>query len=331
MRNGKIGVGLIGCGVMGRSLATQLLTLDDAQLVGVCDADPNAANALGSELGVWATTNLDELLSHEAVDAVMIATPNHLHAEHTVAAAKAGKHVFCEKPMALTLEDCDRMIAACKENKVNLMIGHVLRYFPIHAKVKELVASGELGRLLCLTVHRVGGGYSGIWDKSWRRSRAQSGGMLFEVHIHELDFLRFVGGEVGQVIAMGDNFCHPEQDFPDCLLITVRFQSGALGHLHASQVSVAGGYGGRADCEKGSLLFPKLWDGELVVQTEKQQQVIKASELSTENPVRRELREFIASIREQRPPAITGEDGKAAVALALAVYRSLETGAPVCL
>ncbi len=327
----KVGVGLIGCGVMGRSLAKQLRTIEQAELVGVCDVDENAALTLGNELGVWATTNLDDLLSQESVDAVLIATPNHLHSEHTIAAAKAGKHVFCEKPMALTLDECDRMIAACKENGVNLMIGQVLRYFPIHAKVKEIVASGELGRLLCITMHRAGLGYTGVWDKEWRRKRELSGGMLFEVNIHELDFLRFVGGEVAQVMALGENFAHPDQNFPDCLLITLRFQSGALGFLHSSQVSIAGSYGGRVDCEKGSLLFPNLWDGELIVHTKEQQQVFKATALLTEDPVRQELREFISSILEQRPPAITGEDGRAAVALALAAYRSLETGGPVSL
>ena len=150
-----------------------------------------------------------------------------------------------------------------------------------------------------------------------------------EVNIHELDFLRWVGGEVESVFAVGENFLHPDCDYPDCVIVTLRFRNRAIGMLHASQVSTAGDYGGRADCERGSLLFPKLWGGELVVQTEKGQQVFKAEELSAENPVRRELREFVESIVEGRQPAITGEDGRAAVALALAVYRSIETNSVV--
>ncbi len=329
MPSEKVRVGLIGCGVMGKSLASHLRTIEQAELVAVCDAVESAVKALAKEFGVWATTNLDELLGRDDIDAVLIATPAYLHAEQTVAAAKAGKHVFCEKPMALTVEECDRMIEACRENNVNLMVGQVLRYFPIHAKVKELVESGELGRLLCLTIYRLGSGFTGVWAKEWRKSKALSGGMLMEVNIHELDYLLWVGGEVESVFAVGDNFLHPDCDYPDCVLVTLRFRNGALGMLHASQVSVAGSYGGRADCEKASLLFPQLWKGELVVQTEKGQKVFKAEELSTEDPVRRELREFVGSILEQRPPAITGEDGRAAVALALAAYRSIETGEPV--
>lgn len=329
MRDGKVRVGLVGCGVMGKSLAEQLRTIERAELVAACDVEESAAKAFGGEFGVWVTTDLHELLARDEIDAVLIATPPFLHAQQTVAAAQAGKHVFCEKPMALTVEDCDRMIEACKANGVNLMVGQVLRYFPIHAKVKELVESGELGRLICISVHRLGGGFMGVWAKGWRKSKAASGGMLMEVNIHELDYLRWVGGEVESVFAMGGNFLHPDCDYPDCVFVAVKFRSGALGLLHASQVSVAGSYGGRADCEKGSLLFPQLWSGELVVQTESGQKVFKADELSAENPVRRELREFVESILENRPPAITGEDGRAAVALALAAYKSLETGEPV--
>jgi len=331
MRNRKVRVGLVGCGVMGRSLANQLRTIEQAELTAACDAVENVAKAFAEEFGVWVTTNLDELLRRDDIDAVLIATPAYLHAEQTIAAARAGKHVFCEKPMALTVEDCDRMIEACRENNVNLMIGQVLRYFPTHAKVKEIVEDGELGQLLCLTIHRLGGGFSGVWAKDWRKSKALSGGMLMEVNIHELDYLRWVGGEVESVFAMGENFLHTDCDYPDCVLVTLKFRNGALGMLHASQVSVAGGYGGRADCEKGSLLFPQFWSGELVVQTENERKVFKAEELSTENPVRRELREFVESIVEQRPPAITGEDGRYVVALALAIYRSIETGKPITL
>jgi Predicted dehydrogenases and related proteins len=104
MSKGKVSVGIVGCGVMGKSLATHLKTIEQAELVAACDAVQEVAKAFRSEFGVWTTTSLDELLSREDVDAVLIATPAYLHAEQTVAAADAGKHVFCDKPMALTLE-----------------------------------------------------------------------------------------------------------------------------------------------------------------------------------------------------------------------------------
>lgn len=331
MRNDKVCVGLIGCGAMGKSLATQLVTVEQAKLVGVYDVVEEAARNLGDEFGVSAVTDLEALLARDDVDAVLVATPGFTHADLTVAAAQAGKHVFCEKPMALTLEDCDRMIMACRENGVNLMVGQVLRYYPVHSRIQQIIASGELGRLLCITCYRLGGGYGSVWAKDWRKSRSLSGGMLMEVNVHELDFLRFVGGEVAAVSAMGGNYLHPDYDFPDCVLVTLQFQSGAVGLLHASQVSLAGGYGGRADCEKGSLLFPSFGgkNANLVVRAADGERVIPNEELQGENPVRRELREFVESIVEQRPPAITGEDGRAAVELALAAYRAMETGSVI--
>jgi predicted dehydrogenase len=331
VRKDKVRCGLIGCGVMGKSLATHLVAIEQAELVLVCDTQPEPAKALSEELGVPMTTDPQALFARDDVDAVLIATPGFTHADLTVMAAQAGKHVFCEKPMALTLEDCDRMIAACREKGVNLMVGHVCRYHPIHAKVRELVVGGEIGKLLCLVVHRLGGGYAGVWARDWRKSRQLSGGMLLEVNVHELDFLRWVGGEVASVFAVGDNFLHPDCDYPDCVLVTFRFRSGALGLLHASQVSALGGYGGRADGEKGSLLFPSFWgkDAHLIVRTAEGERIFHADDLATESPVRQELEEFVASIRERRPPAIMGEDGRAAVELALAAYRSMETGSAV--
>ncbi|MDT7897190.1 MAG: Gfo/Idh/MocA family oxidoreductase, partial [Armatimonadota bacterium] len=120
-------------------------------------------------------------------------------------------------------------------------------------------------------------------------------------------------------------------DYPDCVLVTFRFRNGALGLLHASQVSALGGYGGRVDGEKGSLLFPSFWgkDAHLIVRTAEGERIFHADDLATESPVRQELEEFVASVRERRPPAITGEDGRAAVELALAAYRSMETGSVV--
>lgn len=335
MSSEKIKVGLVGCGVMGRSLASELVKVDGALLVGVCDVSEESAERLGSEFGVQAYTEPNAFVKLSELDAVIIATPPFTHRDLTVAAADAGKHVFCEKPMAPTTADCLEMIRACERNGVRLMIGQVCRYHPLHRAVKDEVDSGRLGRLISLFVYRVGGAFSGIWDVPWRKSRAQSGGALMEINTHELDFMRWVGGEVECVFACGGNYVRKDWDYPDCAFVSLKYRSGAVGVLHSSQVSTIGGYGCRVECEGGSILLPSFWGegAEMVIReadsSERRLGIDELSKRSYGSPVWQELNEFVRAILEGREPEITGYDGMAAVELAEAAYMSIERGEPI--
>lgn len=324
-----LSVALVGCGVMGRDLAEQCVTLERVELKAVSDVDEAAAGKLAEELSATAYSDYAKMLGEAEPDAVIVAVPQFLHRQVTCAAAESGAHVFCEKPMAVTLQDCDAMIAACERAGVNLMIGQVCRYHGVHRKVRDLVASGDLGRPICMMVHRVGGPWSGIWARPWRMKLANTGGALMEVSSHEIDFMRFVCGEVASVYARGDTYVQTEADYPDNIVVALQFRNGAIGCLHTSQSSAVGGYGGRVDCSAGGLAFPKIWGdgaGITVGRFSGESEFIAADGLATENPVRRELREFVESISDRRPPAITGQDGRAAIEIATAAYRSIKTG-----
>ncbi len=327
---------LIGCGVMGRELAEQAITLEGASLVAVSDVDEAGANKLAEDFSATAYTAYDTMLQTAKPDAVFIATPPFLHREMTEAAADAGCHVFCEKPMAVALEDCDAMIAACERAGVTLMIGQVCRYHGVHRKVRDLVAGGELGRPICMHVHRVGGPWrsSGVWNRPWRLELAKNGGLLMEINAHEIDWMRFVCGEVSSVFARGGTYVQPEADYPDNIIVSMQFADGAIGSLHGSQSSAVGSYGGRVDCTEGGLSFPKIWGegaGITVGRFVGAEAFIPADGLAAENPVRRELREFCESIHEGRPPEISGGDGRAVIEIATAAYASIQTGQAVSL
>ena len=330
----KIGVGILGCGGMGASLARGLGELETAALVAAWDTVPANAARLADSTGARACASLDELLGDAGVQAVVVASPQFAHAANTVAAAKAGKHVFCEKPMAVTLADCDAMIAACGEAGVTLMIGQVCRYHAVHGRVRELVASGELGKPICMTCHRLGGPWGGAYDQSWRLKRDLSGGNLMEIHAHEIDFMRFVCGDVERVYAAGGRFVNERLDYPDLTLVTLHFASGAKGLLHAGQVSALGGYGGRVDCERGSLSFPTIWgaDAGIHIRTAGGDATfVAASDIVVETPVTHELRDFVDCILNDTPPPVPGREGRAAVEVALAAYQSIDSGLPVAL
>ena len=327
-----LGVGLLGCGGMGRALARALASIEEARLVAVWDKAGEAAAAAAEELGVEAARSLDDLLGNDEIGAVLVAAPQFAHADLTVAAAEAGKHVFCEKPMATTLADCDRMIEACRRAGVVLMIGQVCRYHAVHGKVRELVASGEIGRPVCMTIHRLGGPWRGPAAQPWRLRRETSGGNLLEINAHEIDFMHWVFGDVTRVVAVGDRYANDRLDYPDVALVVMEFANGAKGLLHSSQASALGAYGGRVDGTEGSAVFPAFWGQDAGVRVGKfggEPVFIPASDIPVENPVTHELRDFVTSAVAGGPAPIPGEEGRAAVEVALAAYRSIETGRPV--
>ena len=207
--------GVVGLGFMGRCHLATLAGLGGAQVVAVHDASgerlagplaPDGGNidtggAAWDESAVRRCESLPELLS-AGIDAVVLAVPTHLHGELTCAALAAGMHVFCEKPMALDLADCDRMIAAADQAGRVLMIGHCVRFWAEYAAAAEIVRSGRHGRLRSLLMSR----YSGLPDfgaGGWFADAGKSGGGLFDLHIHDLDYALMLLGEPAAIRARG--------------------------------------------------------------------------------------------------------------------------------
>jgi len=250
-----------------------------------------------------------------------------------VDAANAGKHVFTEKPMATCVAECDTMIQACADRGVKLMVGQVCRYHGVHGKIKAIADSGELGKPTCMEVHRLGGPWgAGTWARDWRLSMEKSGGLLMEINAHEIDFMRFVCGDVDTVYAVGGIYRQKEADYPDIAMVSLKFKSGAVGLLRASQASALGGYGGRLDCELGSIEFPSFWGANGGITYAKfggEATTIAAGDIKVTPPVQAEVQAFVEAVRDDTPPPIPGEVGRAAVQVAQAAYRSIETGQPV--
>ncbi|MBM3456963.1 MAG: Gfo/Idh/MocA family oxidoreductase [Armatimonadetes bacterium] len=331
----RLGVGLIGCGVMGRSLARQLVELDSAFLAGVADVQPVAAAQAAAELGgVAAYESAEALLDRPEVQAVLIASPGFQHRPLTELAASRGKHVFVEKPMATNVPDCDGMIAAAERAGVLLMVGQVLRFHPYPSTIIETVRRGDLGAIWGMNVTRIGGGYGGVWKQDWRNSRANSGGVLMEVNAHEVDFMRQVCGRVVRVYAEARHFDATPIDYPDLNYVSLRFESGAIGLLHSSQVCALGDSSGMVQGSEGTMLYAghlgeggelhwKRRSGELTV--------FRAREMEIEVPVRREVRLFVEAVQQGLPSPIPGAEGRENVRVAEAAYQSAETGEPVLL
>ena len=190
---GDFGIGLVGAGGMGKSLVLEANQIEGVKVVFVSDLDEDRARSLAEEVNASYTLDYHGLLCDDRIHAVFVASPPFLHATISIDAMNSGKHVFCEKPMATTLKDCDAMIKTAEQNQVNLGVGLVCRFHATHSKVREIVVSEQLGKPISMHVHRIGGPWQGgSYHTDWRMQREKCGGFLMEVNAHEIDFMRIL-------------------------------------------------------------------------------------------------------------------------------------------
>lgn len=217
--------GVVGVGYFGAELARIMKQNEDANIVAVYD--PDNGKTIAEELGCDATESLNELVTRDDIDCVIVATPNYLHKEPVIEAAKHGKHVFCEKPIALSYQDCDEMVRTCEENNVTFMAGHVMNFFNGVHHAKELIKDGVIGDVLYC--HSARNGWEDIQPSvSWKKNREKSGGHLYH-HIHELDCVQFIMGEMPETVYMNaDNVAHRGEAFgdeDDMIFINMKFSN----------------------------------------------------------------------------------------------------------
>lgn len=218
----NINYGIIGTGYFGAHLGRILNKIEGAKVVAIYD--PENTKNISEELGCEVSENIQELCAREDIDAIIVASPNGAHKEAVLEAAKNKKHVFCEKPIALSYKECSEMIEATKKNDVIFMAGHVMNFMNGVRKIKQLINDGVIGEVLHCHSMRNG------WEKeqkeiSWKKIKELSGGHLYH-HIHELDFIQFIMGVPEKVTMVGGNIAHQGEKFgdeDDALFITLEF------------------------------------------------------------------------------------------------------------
>ncbi|OXY91281.1 Gfo/Idh/MocA family oxidoreductase [Streptomyces diastatochromogenes] len=327
-----LAVGLIGAGRMGSFHAETLARrLPGVRLAAVADPALGAARCLTDRLGCpTAYTEIGELLADPEVDAVVIATPARTHADLVEAAARAGKAVYCEKPMATTLADADRAIAAAAAAGVPLQVGFNRRYDAGFRAAHEKVAAGAIG-----TPHLL---RSLTRDPKLADPAPIPPWTIFlETLIHDFDTLRYLnpGAEPAEVFAWADALVRPDfkdRGLLDTAVVTIRFDNGALATAEASFQAVYG-YDVRGEVF-GSAGMLTLGDIRRTHLTSYGAEGIAAECVTYDQDLFHdayvaELADFADSVRSARTPTATGEDARAALTIALAAVRSVQEGAPV--
>jgi len=335
-----IGVCLIGAGRAGQVHANSIVQhVPSAQLAAIVEQNPEVLRAAGEECGVTARfASLEEALEHSGFDAVVIATPTITHKALALLAASHGKHVLCEKPMALTIAECDEMIAAAARHGVALQVGFMRRFDPEFEAAAARIQAGEIGRPMLIKSLTHGPGLPPLWARDLRISN----GMLAEVNSHDWDTTRWlVGSNPARVYAEVANFKGEDRGvatphFYDTALVQIRFENGAIGSI-SGVCPCEYGYDARVEVvgERGILQIGDLRGQAVVICTNRDQGLITPvyrtwPERFAEAYVR-EMKHFLECVRTGASPRAGGEEGRWALAGVLAATSSFLEQRPVAL
>jgi UDP-N-acetyl-2-amino-2-deoxyglucuronate dehydrogenase len=232
MSKSNLNFAIIGCGRIAQRHAEHINS--KAILSAVCDTLPEKSAALAEKFNARAYCSVEEMLqSGTAIDIVAVCSPNGLHAEHSIKALNAGKHVICEKPMALTADDCGRMIQAAEKNNKRLFAIKQNRYNPPVAAVKQLIDEDRLGKIYSVQLNCFWNRNEDYYKNSWKGTKDLDGGTLYTQFSHFIDLLYWMIGDVKEVHAIMDNFHHKGIiEFEDTGVVTLRFVNGAIGTIN---------------------------------------------------------------------------------------------------
>jgi len=341
--------GVIGtCGIADRrTIPEGIIPAENAKLVALMDIDEARLKKVAEKYGgIRYYTKEDDLINDPEVEAIYIATPTYLHHPQVLKAARAGKHILCEKPMAMNLDQAGEMMRVCEENRVKFTLDYMMRYHSHHRKIKELIDEGALGTLV------MGRAQLTCWypptEGAWRqRFEFGGGGSLIDMGTHCIDLLEMFMGKAVEV------FCytgHLVQDYPveDTAVVVLKFESGAVGVVdnHFNIPDAASENRLEVYGSKGSILargtIGQDSSGSMIGRIEKEvaeyqaaqrREEIKEEEIPVKlaNIYQAEIEDFSRCILEDKAPFFPPELGLRNLKIALAAYQSAKEGRPVIL
>jgi UDP-N-acetylglucosamine 3-dehydrogenase len=316
-----IRVGFVGAGRLARVHARHLRRLSDVS-VATFDVSAEAADSMARESGGVACGSFEQLLDQS--DAIAVVTPSNLHAEYAVAALKAGKHVFVEKPVTLSAAAAVPISeASAAKPELVCTVGQVLRWFPMYRRAHELVKAGEIGLPAALRMSR-GGGLPGA-GRGWFEDHSKSGGVFIDLGVHDFDFLLWTFGPVVEVVARSVGA--KTGSGADYGLATLTLASGAVAHVESTWMDADDPGMAFEFCGSEGML---QWDSRSTG-TVRGMGRVDGHFMPDDDPFFGQMKEFVTAIREGRPAAVGLGDAVAAVRVAEAALESARTGLRVTL
>lgn len=324
MNDRKVKFAVVGCGGISSSHFIGIERAPEAELAAVCDVNGKRAEEYGVKFGVRAYSDYERLLADPNIDVVCLCTPSGMHADQTIQAAEAGKHVVCEKPMAIRLQDAERMIEACDVFGVKLATIFPRRMSPSSLFVKKLLDEGKLGKLsLCSGYVKFYRDQAYYDSAGWRGTWAMDGGgAMMNQGIHTIDLLQWLAGPVESLHGYARNVLR-NIEVEDTAVVSLQFKSGALGSIEATTTAY------------------KQPDHRIVLHGDKGTIVLTGDEITTLEMIGEtpnipafepfsvvpdghaaQLRDMALAVLHDRQPVVTGRDGKHSLEIILGTYES---------
>ena len=338
-KDGKVGFGLVGCGMVAPAHADSLMELEDARLVAVCDRIEERAKALGEKYTCSYYTDLKDMLARADIDVANVCIPPGFHSDAVIECAKAGKHVIVEKPIEVTLDKADRMIKACEEAGVKLVTIFQSRFKKGVQALRRAIDRGVLGQLYLGDVYikwfRPESYYQ---TTSWRGTwNVEGGGALINQSIHSIDLLQWMMGPVESVFAHIATARH-NIEAEDLAVATLKFKSGALGVIEGA-TALYPGVPERLEIhgERGSIVLEagviRSWDIRDACPEDLPGDTAEETGTGASDPMafpiiwhKAQIQDMIDAIKEGRSPLVDGREGRKALEIIRGIYKSARSG-----
>lgn len=337
----RLNIGVISCAEMSQRHMQSIVESPDAELYGICDIDPDALNEAKTRFPnvKVATDNYMDLVNDPEIDAIYVITPDQTHKEISIAALKAGKHVLCEKPLALKVDECKEIVRVANASGKKFMVGQICRFTPGFVTAKQLIDRGEIGELFYAETEYAHD-YS-IYAKPWRLDPLRHG--FLGGGCHAVDLIRWIAGDPEEVMAYSNHKMLPGWPTDDCTVAIMKFPNNVIGKVFVStgckrnytMRSVFYGSKGTIICDNTSKCIT-VFKSDLTEKDSLFQDKPRTYVIPIEYPVpvnnhntSGELAEFIDCVVNDKPMLMTGEEGAKTVIAALAAVESTKTGMPV--
>jgi len=327
----KINVAVIGTGIMGKNHARVYSTLSNVELVAICDVGEESKK-ISDQFNTKYYKDYKEMLKKENLDVVSICTPNAFHAENTIAALKAGCHVLCEKPIATTLKEADRMMEAAKKARRKLMIGFTHRLLSGPKKCKQLLEQKAIGKPFMIRVRFAHGGpYPGWAKNAWfYNKKLAAGGAMLDMGIHAIDLSQWLFGPIVSVNGLARTLVKKIEVDANAIL-NMEFKNGALGYIEVGWTSQPGFSGFEIYGTEGTLICDYVRGLQLCTGNASAGQDGSVKwKMIDKNPTRGgwdgEIKYWLDVIDGKEKLTMSGKAGRDALAVALSAYKSSETG-----
>ncbi|HLR62139.1 MAG TPA: Gfo/Idh/MocA family oxidoreductase [Lentibacillus sp.] len=320
-------IALTGLGNIGRMHLEQWDKMDECEVVGITGRNQEKAKRMAEEFNTTFFPDLQNLLNSVEVDAVDICLPTFLHYQSAKEAAESGKHVVCEKPLGLNVKESKEIVDLCKRQNVQLYVGHTLRFFPEYVNAHEQIKSGAIGKTGVVRLSR-GTPFPGK-DGSWYADSDKSGGVVYDLGIHDFDWLIWTFGDVKRVMAK--QVKNDAGERVDYTLVTLRMGNGTVAHVELSWAKTELETSFEIAGEKGMLVNTSQDSQPLIVQAEEDdgEESYLPESLVGDPPLYAQLKHFKNCILHGEEPIITGDDAFKAVKTAAAVNQSIKKNQPV--